>query len=432
MTRSYPFILTLLALGSVAKGQAPATITYPTNHATVSSPTLTVTWTIGASAADYFLYLGTYQGANDVFAADEGLKTNQVVSNLPNGTIWVRLWTRIGSTWHYNDTSFTETGGSTPASLTNPANASTVSNPSVTLIWSPGSGATGFFLYAGTTQGGNNLFAKDMGLSTSQVVNNLPNGTIWVRLWTAFGTSWRYNDYSFTEKGGAAPATLTSPTNHSDIIGGKMTFQWTKGSAVSDYFLYIGSSQGQSDLFAKDEGGSTLSQTISSLRAGTVWVRLWSLVGSSWYFNDYSFTVFPIGNDYLDQWKTADYSQVNPATGFYYRNCTDYVAWRLNRDKGITSPAAFWFKNSMPGQTSYWSDASNWKQHATDNHYVVDSKPAVGAVAFFDYGHVAYVESVNQDGTVNLSEYNYSPAYGHQYGVRHNVSDVTKFIHIIH
>ena len=40
----------------------------------------------------------------------------------------------------------------------------------------------------------------------------------------------------------------------------------------------------------------------------------------------------------------------------------------------------------------------------------------VGAVAWFPYNHVAYVQSVNGDGTVTIEEYNWNS--DHSYHVR--------------
>jgi surface antigen len=416
--------------GLAALGQTPAAITNPTDHATLSNPSVTFDWTVGTGASDYFLYVGTTQGANNVFAKDEGLAASQVVNGLPNGTIWVRLWTLIGSTWWINDYSYTEIVGTSPATMTVPANHATLSNPTVTLNWTTGSGASDYFLYVGTTQGANNILGKDEGLATSQGINGLPNGTIWVRLWTLIGSTWWINDYSYTENGGSGtPAVITSPANHSDVFGGSITLQWATGNGASDYFLYVGTSQGANNILGKDEGLAT-SQVVNGLPNGTIWVRVWTLIGSTWWANDYSYTDFLVGDDY--PWKSTPADSVNSYTDFYIRECTDFVAWRMNRDKGDTSPSAFWFKNTIPGQNGIWGNAINWMSHAQAVGYRVDTTPAIGAVAYFSAspGHVAYVESLNADGSVNLSEYNYDNPFA--YGIRYNVTTVTAFIHVLH
>ncbi|SOE47135.1 CHAP domain-containing protein [Salinibacterium xinjiangense] len=80
-------------------------------------------------------------------------------------------------------------------------------------------------------------------------------------------------------------------------------------------------------------------------------------------------------------------------------NCTNFVAWKLISN-GVSRP------NIGLG------DAGQWAESAIANGIGVDRVPAVGAVAQWDayasnvgmYGHVAYVEKVNADGTILISE----------------------------
>ena len=90
--------------------------------------------------------------------------------------------------------------------------------------------------------------------------------------------------------------------------------------------------------------------------------------------------------------------------GYYYRECVDFVAWRLNRDAGVGGSPWKWTWSKMTpnnGNASGWADA--WASHG----WPTSSTPVVGAVAWFTYNHVAYVQSVPGDGTVVLEEYNW-------------------------
>jgi surface antigen len=111
--------------------------------------------------------------------------------------------------------------------------------------------------------------------------------------------------------------------------------------------------------------------------------------------------------------------------GFCYRECTSYVAWKLNASANGT-----FFTNRMGG--GRWGNASNWASNARDLGYTVNSSPSVGSIAWFSYGHVAYVERVNSNGTVEVSEYNYHTRTApHTYGRRTlNASDVSAFIYV--
>jgi surface antigen len=321
-----------------------------------------------------------------------------------------------------------------PAAMISPPSHSTLSSSSVTFQWTPGTGASDRWLYVGTAQNQANIFGNNVGMATSQVVSGIPNGTIYVRLWSLIGSAWWYNDYIYTETGGGGtPAVLISPVNHSTLSSSSVTFQWTPGTGASDHWLYVGTAQSQANIFGSNVGMAN-SQVVSRIPNGTIYVRLWSLIGSTWWFSDYTFTVVLVGDDY--PWQSATANSVNPDTHFYIRNCTDFVAWRMNRDMGDTNPSTFPFTDWMPNESNPWGNAGNWEAHAKNLHYRMDSLPTVGAVAYFSYGHVAYVESVNADGSVNISEFNYPSASNQNtsfnYGYRPNVTNVTAFIHIVH
>ena len=87
--------------------------------------------------------------------------------------------------------------------------------------------------------------------------------------------------------------------------------------------------------------------------------------------------------------------------GFAYRNCTDFVAWRA----GIT-----WGSFIRGGD----GHARGWKAAALTDGYTVSTTPVPGSIAWWGgtnsnpYGHVAYVTSVNSNGTANIEQYNYA------------------------
>lgn len=91
---------------------------------------------------------------------------------------------------------------------------------------------------------------------------------------------------------------------------------------------------------------------------------------------------------------------------FYTRQCTSYAAWYWNVRLGKS------WNNTRPGSGSAW----NWPALARDQGYSVSSTPRVGAIISWQasslsspWGHVAIVEAVNGDGTIDISEYNWQP-----------------------
>ncbi|MBO9579024.1 MAG: CHAP domain-containing protein [Microbacteriaceae bacterium] len=119
---------------------------------------------------------------------------------------------------------------------------------------------------------------------------------------------------------------------------------------------------------------------------------------------------WPLGDDYYLKDSPNGYG-MSPM-GYGIRTCTDFVAWRLNRDAG--SFGAPWL---MPWGylTPTGGEASSWAEAWTANGWASSTTPVAGAVAWFGYGanHVAYVNAVNDDGTITIEEYNWTPlTYG--------------------
>lgn len=95
----------------------------------------------------------------------------------------------------------------------------------------------------------------------------------------------------------------------------------------------------------------------------------------------------------------------NTVGGWYYedpwnfdlRNCTSYIAWRVNKEFGVNIPSS-------------WGSANTWATHATNAGYTVDTTPETGDIAQWDSTHVAFVEELiaQVDGSykVRVSEYN--------------------------
>ncbi|HSP79860.1 MAG TPA: CHAP domain-containing protein [Myxococcaceae bacterium] len=104
------------------------------------------------------------------------------------------------------------------------------------------------------------------------------------------------------------------------------------------------------------------------------------------------------------------------AWNFYKCECTSYAADKLN-ERGIS------FHNYYLGV--HWGDASNWVNAAQTAGVSVSTTPQVGDVAWWN-GHVAHVDSVNADGSVNISEYNWGNAW--DFHKRSNVR-ATYYIH---
>lgn len=101
------------------------------------------------------------------------------------------------------------------------------------------------------------------------------------------------------------------------------------------------------------------------------------------------------------------YNPVVDPWGMYSRQCVSYTAWKVYQKNGY-----------MP----YWGgrgNANQWPGNARAAGITVSSTPRAGSVGVImagQYGHVVWVESVNSNGTINISQYNYYNAGGSGWG----------------
>lgn len=111
----------------------------------------------------------------------------------------------------------------------------------------------------------------------------------------------------------------------------------------------------------------------------------------------------------------AQDSMVDP-WGLYNRECVSYVAWKVYQKNGY-----------MPYG---YGNAIMWPGNARAAGIGTGRTPRAGAAGVMSvgaYGHIVWVESVNSDGTINISQYNeWLPNGGWgQYSERYHVSPST-------
>jgi surface antigen len=94
---------------------------------------------------------------------------------------------------------------------------------------------------------------------------------------------------------------------------------------------------------------------------------------------------------------------------FFQRECTSFVAWRLNDVNGVAfHNHNFRGNGSTGGGGGRFGNASNWANRARAIGLTVNNNPTVGAVAHWNSGHVAWVAEVRSNGdTIVIEEYNW-------------------------
>ncbi len=101
---------------------------------------------------------------------------------------------------------------------------------------------------------------------------------------------------------------------------------------------------------------------------------------------------------YPDEYNNLPKDAVVDRWGMYNRECVSYTAWKVYQTFGY-----------MP----YWGgvgNANQWPGNAVRAGIPTGSEPRVNSVAVWNvgyYGHVMWVEAVNPDGSIWISQYNY-------------------------
>ncbi len=119
------------------------------------------------------------------------------------------------------------------------------------------------------------------------------------------------------------------------------------------------------------------------------------------------------GDTYPSPWCSSYQDSMFDSWGMYNRECVSYTAWRV-AESGRYMPPWGW---------QGLGNANQWDDDAIAQGIPVDGNPRAGDVAIknsMPFGHAMYVESVNSNGSINISQYNYS--YDGRFSLAYNVS----------
>ena len=222
--------------------------------------------------------------------------TSGLVSNIPTYgvTLYVRLYSLINGAWQYVDYTYKESGAPVLAALTSPTPGSTLTGSSATFKWSAGNGVTEYQIRIGTTGAGSkDLLSLTTTALTSGVVSNIPisGKTVYVRLYSMINGAWQYTDSTYTEYITPVPAALTSPAPGSTLTGSTATFNWSAGTSVTNYQIIGGYHRPRREQSASPDNHRADLGVVSNIptTGGTVYVRLYSMIGGAWQYTDYTY-----------------------------------------------------------------------------------------------------------------------------------------------
>ncbi len=318
---------------------------------TLLAATTTFSWQAGTGATQYWLWVSTVQGDGNLYSQSQGTSLSATVSGIPTTVrVYVRLWSLIFGNWLFIDYAYgpgsmtstpaamptptgtltatptatrtatlTPTGTltATPTATETPTLTSTptgtlTSTPTPTRTNTPGPGAaeivsplppailastttfswtsggqvTQYWLWVSTVPGDGTLYSQSQGTGRSATVSGIPSATrLYVRLWSLIAGVWQFRDYTY----GPAVAEIVDPPPGSILTSSTVTFTWTRGAGVTQYFLWVGTSLGASNVYSLSQGTNQTVTVTGVPTTGTVYVRLRSFIGGVWQFRDYPY-----------------------------------------------------------------------------------------------------------------------------------------------
>jgi hypothetical protein len=261
---------------------------------------VTFNWTAGSGVANYWLNLGTGPSgtaAKNIYSSGSVTALTETVTGLPtNGeTIYATLYSYIGGTWQPTVYTFYAAG---PAVLTAPA-AGTKPTASTTFTWTPGSGITYYWLNLGTAESGadsKNLYDSGSIKTLTATVSGIPQygETLYATLYSYISGTWQPIVYTYTASGSPVAAALTTPTPNSKLSSSSVTFNWSVGEGVTDYWFNLGTTDSGGGAKNIYSGSATTltSATATGLPTNgeTIYATLYSYISGAWQSTVYSYT----------------------------------------------------------------------------------------------------------------------------------------------
>jgi serine protease len=184
-----------------------------------------------------------------------------------------------------------------PTGIYSPVNGTPLTSTTVTFSWGGTGSATAYWLDVGKEQGGNE-YEQSGSQSTSTLslaVSSLPTdgSAVWARLYSLISGTWQYSDYSYKALGGPASlGSINTPTPSTTLTKTSQAFTWSGGTGATAYELTAGSSPFGTQYYSSGNLGNVVTATAGNLpsNGSTIYVTLYSLVGTTWYSNQYNYT----------------------------------------------------------------------------------------------------------------------------------------------
>ncbi len=292
ITQNYSYQTVLVAY--------PAEMIEPVDGAILTESTVDFSWSKGKNVTEYWLSVGSGKGSGDIYSASQQLKQSATVKKLPINwdPLYVRLRSQINGEWIDRDYVYQTQGKPIAAGIISPEDGSTIKTESVTFSWDAGKGITEYWLAIGTKKNKEDIYSASQDMKTSVTVSDIPKlgDTIYVQLRSKSQVNgeWLKQNYTYKTDFAVQPAEIISPENGSILATADVTFSWSAGKEITQYWLAVGTSEGAEDIYSESQ---KLNQSVTvagiPLNGEPLYVQLRSKskVDKEWLIKNYKYEV---------------------------------------------------------------------------------------------------------------------------------------------
>ncbi|MEN8691857.1 MAG: reprolysin-like metallopeptidase [Desulfobacterales bacterium] len=361
----------------VDQNSGPFQITSPNGGEDLSG-IINITWNVAntnnapVSAANVDIFLSTDGGLTFDLTdplvsrtANDG-SHSVAVPNISSTTARIMVKGSDNIFFDISDQNFSISPDDTPVpAVTSPVPGSALTESTVTFQWTAnGAPVTQWWLYLGSSQGDDDLHdSGSLGRNLSTTVTGLPTdgSIIFARLWYRIASVWQHIDVQYIAASAVEPPAMTSPVPGSSLADSTVTFVWTaNGAAVTEWWLYIGTSPGAKDIYDSGSLGSATSDTVSGLpdNGSLIYVRLFFMIGGDWQNDDFQYTA-------LDTVAAAEVIGTYD-NGIWYQDVVTTIRTQMTADVTMGDIAAGDFTGDGKADiVSIWSSGLWYQDGAT-------------------------------------------------------------------
>lgn len=342
----------------VVEAASAITVVTPASGSVIGSQQH-ISWNEVEGATEYWIELSRVRGGRELYNKSTGDSPSVVLYSLPQdgSTVYMRIWYFLNTTWKYVDVTYKAGTGAIDTGITNviPESGTTLPVPPgnnfvYSFYWTGPVDVEEYWVYAGTSVGGSNVYNASVGRMPSfqirDTVMPMNGNTLYVRIWYRLAGFWRYKDVTYitpvkTNSNDVTSIVTYTPSQTGTKIAAVQDFSWNQVTRATEYWVELSKTKGGRELYSRSTGTKT-SVTISGIPqdGSKLFLRIWYYTPSTqWGYKDIEYVAGGDSAGGLSSVRT-----ITPMPGSTLFSETQLFSW-----------------NQVANATEYWVEFSRVK-----------------------------------------------------------------------